>query len=353
MIFRSPLPVSGLHFDVCSEVEVTADVTVNSGSVKQCNFYRNGSRVTLDRRAPYSATLKNLGSGYHEMIVGAVGSDDVEVFSDPIYFVVGDWTQGNRIINGTFDCILTPWRLGNYESGVGTASVDPEAEIDEGGAALVEISNPGTLYWHIQLYQDFPILAGHTYEVYFIAEVPDDKEIYVAFQMDHDPYTNYLEEPVELIGNNAYGPITLESAVDDPSVEFKFMVGGNDVPVYFDDVMILDLNMDPVTSVDKQSAILPDNQLLTGSYPNPFNGQTKIFYHLPAASEVRIQLLNIQGEAVREWQQGMQSAGDHFIHWDGLNQAGQSMPSGLYLYRIQAVNPAASFQAARRLQLIQ
>lgn len=346
-------PVNGAKYAVCTDIEITIDLVVNSGEVEQVNFYRNGRLAAMDKRAPYVGSLKKQGNGYYEFTVGVVGSDEVEIFSDPVFIIIGEWMQGNRILNGNFDCVLAPWVIGNYEGGSGTATIEADAGISEGDAVHVEVNNPGTLYWHIQLMQDFPILAGHTYEVYFIADTPQNKEIYVAFQMDHSPFTNYLELPVEAEGNNEYGPYILEATVDDPTVEFKFMVGGNDVPIYFDDVVILDLNMDPVSDVENKAGLLPQSALVTNNYPNPFNGKTRIFYQLPEQADVVVRLFNIQGEMVRELVNASQSGGHHFIDWDGLNDAGQPLASGTYIYRIEAASTQNSYKVTHRVHLVQ
>ena len=346
-------PVNGSAFETCADIQVTADPVINSGSIQQVNFYRNGIPAAIDRREPYDWNYRNVGNGYYEITAGAVGSDDVEIISDPVFFIVGPWIQGNRILNSQFDCSLAPWTIGQYEGGAATATIDPEAEVAEGGAVYIEINNPGDYFWSVQLMQDFPVLAGHTYEISFVAEVPIDKEITYALQMDHDPFTSYLEESVTLVGNNFYGPYTFECTVDDPTVELKLMISGDDTPVYFDDVMIVDLNMEPVTSVEQDAGLSPENQILTNSYPNPFNGQTKIIYQLPRESGVTIQILNIQGKAVRHLLDETQTAGYHFVHWNGKDDAGQPLASGVYLYRIDAKAPHHQHRVTRRIHLIQ
>ncbi|MBN1780823.1 carbohydrate binding domain-containing protein [bacterium] len=345
-------PASGSWFAVCSAVTVTVDITVNSGSVKQVNFYRNGSLAAMDKREPYEGSLKNLGEGYYEIKAGVLNSEGTETFSDPVYFIVGEWMQGNRILNGQFDCALPPWALGNYEGGTGVATIESEADIDRGSAVHVEITNPGTLYWHVQLMQDFPILAGHTYEISFIAEVPDEKEIYIALQQDHSPYRSYLEMPVNLTGNGYYGPYEFVCTEDDPSVEFKFMIAGNDVPVYFDDVIIKDLNMPEVTSVEKNGPEMPADFVMN-HYPNPFNGMTRITYELPEPADVTVRIYNPGGALVREWENGRQNGGHHELLWDGRGNGYRGLASGVYLVRIEAVSARNVMRTSGKLHLIQ
>ena len=131
------------------------------------------------------------------------------------------------------------------------------------------------------------------------------------------------------------------------------MISADDTPVYFDDVAIIDLDMEPVTAVEKAAGLSPEDQVLTNSYPNPFNGKTKIFYLLPQDSEVGIQICNIQGEIVRHLLAEYQPAGHHFIHWNGTDDTGQPLASGVYLYRIDAKATHQQYQVTHRIHLVQ
>ncbi len=73
---------------------------------------------------------------------------------------------------------------------------------------------------------------------------------------------------------------------------------------------------------------------LAQNYPNPFNPSTKIGFHLQEAGEVRLVIYNLQGQKVRTLLSGTKASGHHLVTWDGRNDAGQFMPSGVYLYRL-------------------
>jgi hypothetical protein len=74
------------------------------------------------------------------------------------------------------------------------------------------------------------------------------------------------------------------------------------------------------------------------NYPNPFNPSTDIAYSLDTASDVRIEIYNVAGQAVRTFDTGYQAAGEHSVNWDGLDSTGAPAASGIYYYRIQAGN---------------
>lgn len=84
----------------------------------------------------------------------------------------------------------------------------------------------------------------------------------------------------------------------------------------------------------KQSEVIPEQVKLLPNYPNPFHGQTTVSYALPEQSEVRLVIYDILGREVRTLVNKQQRAGLHSIQWDGRNNAGQPVASGLYLSRL-------------------
>jgi fibronectin type 3 domain-containing protein len=75
---------------------------------------------------------------------------------------------------------------------------------------------------------------------------------------------------------------------------------------------------------------------LNQNYPNPFNSETAIGYDLPKGSEVKITIYNILGQKVKTLVDEKQAAGHKRITWDGKNNMGQPVGSGMYFYRIEA-----------------
>lgn len=73
---------------------------------------------------------------------------------------------------------------------------------------------------------------------------------------------------------------------------------------------------------------------LDQNYPNPFNPETVIRYHLPQASKVVLKIYNILGEEVKILVDVHQVAGSYTISWDGRNQLGKPVASGIYFCRI-------------------
>jgi len=84
--------------------------------------------------------------------------------------------------------------------------------------------------------------------------------------------------------------------------------------------------------------IAPRSFLLNQNYPNPFNLETTIPYWLSKPSSVKITLYDLLGREIRNIVPGQQSAGYHEIIWDGMDQNGKSVHSGIYLYQLSTKN---------------
>ena len=94
---------------------------------------------------------------------------------------------------------------------------------------------------------------------------------------------------------------------------------------------------------------LPKKFNLLQNYPNPFNASTLISYELPQTGEVILTIYNVLGQQVRIYQPGRQSAGSYSIIWDGRNQEGSSVGSGIYFYRLKAGD---NFNQIRKMTFI-
>ena len=79
---------------------------------------------------------------------------------------------------------------------------------------------------------------------------------------------------------------------------------------------------------------LPDSPQLAQNAPNPFNSQTILAYFLHAPGPARVEVFALSGQRVAVLHQGQQQAGYHRLRWDGRDDAGRSVASGMYLYRL-------------------
>lgn len=89
---------------------------------------------------------------------------------------------------------------------------------------------------------------------------------------------------------------------------------------------------------DKRIAERVNGFRLERNYPNPFNPETVIQFTLPQSVQVRLAVFNMLGQQVRSLIAEDLSAGVHAVKWDGRDEFGQTLTSGVYFYRIDAGN---------------
>ena len=96
------------------------------------------------------------------------------------------------------------------------------------------------------------------------------------------------------------------------------------------------------------SEMAPSETGLLANYPNPFNPATTIRYVLPEQAEVHITVYNMLGQQVRALVNQQDSPGEHEVVWDGCDDSGHPVSSGLYLYRMTA----GDFTQSRKMLLL-
>ncbi|MDZ4183088.1 MAG: FlgD immunoglobulin-like domain containing protein, partial [Candidatus Cloacimonadaceae bacterium] len=78
----------------------------------------------------------------------------------------------------------------------------------------------------------------------------------------------------------------------------------------------------------------PSVTKLMAAYPNPFNPSTNIRYSLKEAGKVRIEIYNVKGQMIRTFENNHNQPGYYQVMWDGRDNSGRAVSSGLYLYRM-------------------
>ncbi|HID39029.1 MAG TPA: T9SS type A sorting domain-containing protein, partial [Calditrichaeota bacterium] len=80
---------------------------------------------------------------------------------------------------------------------------------------------------------------------------------------------------------------------------------------------------------------VPGEFTLSQNYPNPFNPTTTINYTLSKADHVTLTIFNMLGQKVKVLVNEQQATGLHRAEWDGTNEAGNIMSSGIYYYQLK------------------
>lgn len=93
----------------------------------------------------------------------------------------------------------------------------------------------------------------------------------------------------------------------------------------------------PQDDVDSHSeSLLPESLFIYPNYPNPFNSSTTLTFSVTEATHLRLDLLNVQGTVVHTLWNATTSPGHYQVVWQGADQAGHALPSGMYFCRLQS-----------------
>jgi hypothetical protein len=108
-----------------------------------------------------------------------------------------------------------------------------------------------------------------------------------------------------------------------------------------------------VTSVAPTEG-LPTGYSLSQNYPNPFNPSTKITFEIPVSSTVTLKIFNVIGQEVRTLVHGTLPAGKQELVWNGTDDAGRMLASGVYFYSLNALplSGGNAFDEIRKMVLL-
>ncbi len=328
-------PSNRQQFEMCSDILLQADVTITEGEIRNVQFFRGSTNISSDSRAPYEYNWRNVPYGYYRIWARVNDKAGNSLDTEPIFIYVGDVEKGNMLMNGEFTCGGTPWTMNNQPGAAATLQFNSDQEIAQGEAAVVNITEGGTADWHVQLHQAFPIDSGTTYEISFAAMVTEPRTITIEFQENTGSYTIHNSASVALESSDIYGPFIWEAPVTDATNYFRFCLGGSPGTVWIDQVIIYDPRYTAVR--DRRAPVAPvSSRIVSQNFPNPFNGETVIQYELPETADVRVSVYDLRGRQVAGLLTEKQNSGDHFIRWNGQSGTGESLASGVYVYRIEA-----------------
>jgi hypothetical protein len=87
---------------------------------------------------------------------------------------------------------------------------------------------------------------------------------------------------------------------------------------------------------EPENGDVPTTYVLSQNYPNPFNPSTQIRYGLPEASHVTLTIYNMIGQEVVRLVDDVQAEGYHVVRWNGTNDFGNTVSTGMYIFRLTA-----------------
>jgi hypothetical protein len=285
--------------------------------------YTRGSWATVE--------TDMLGQNIDQRIVTIAGYNQTK--NDTVFQWLDAPIKGNMLVNGNFSAGETGWNLTVLGAAQAAGAV-------QNGEYVISISNGGNYAWDINLKQTSLLIEnGKTYHVSFDAYADAPRPIFPLVGKNSDPWTVYS-------GSHTFTLTTSKQTceysftMNDPTdsiARLGFDVGLSTADVYFDNIILSEDSV-PTSIGDDHSepVILPAEFQLLQNYPNPFNPGTTIEYGLPKETNVKIRIYNSLGQMIRKVDGGMQSAGTYRFKWDGRNDRGLQVSSGVYYYQLQA-----------------
>ena len=116
------------------------------------------------------------------------------------------------------------------------------------------------------------------------------------------------------------------------------MKGGGTTSIPIQDIQKLTFSGISTAVGNERLATVIKTFALLQNYPNPFNPSTTIEYQLPKTGNVEIKIFSLNGQLVKTLESTHQIAGTHAVVWDGKNNGGQIVASGLYVYQVAFEN---------------
>jgi hypothetical protein len=124
--------------------------------------------------------------------------------------------------------------------------------------------------------------------------------------------------------------------ISTPSQFTDFDVHNNKLYLSYQDILIC---YDIIYYTENDSyEIVPSNQISSNNYPNPFNPETTISFDLPQRNKVELVVYNLKGQRVKSLINQEIDMGKHKIIWNGTNNHGKQVASGVYYYRLSSGN---------------
>jgi hypothetical protein len=147
---------------------------------------------------------------------------------------------------------------------------------------------------------------------------------------------SYLTNNSLVCMNNpvGYTPYTFIDNKTEPDTTYFYRLSDVDIYGNFNELGVIEISSTEVIEISSRS--LPQKMNLFAAYPNPFNPHTKIKYQLAEDAVVELYVHNVLGQMIRKLVAGVQqSPGNYSFCWDGLDDAGEIMPSGTYIVTIK------------------
>ncbi|MGE5429970.1 MAG: N,N-dimethylformamidase beta subunit family domain-containing protein [Syntrophomonadaceae bacterium] len=179
-------------------------------------------------------------------------------------------------------------------------------------------------------------------EFSYVPGINSRKEALVHYRIDHMPDWMTFDA-----SRNVFSGIPTPEAPMEDSISVAAVDNMGDID--YQAFVLRSASMTALTDNDQQPA---DFELFQ-NYPNPFNGMTKIRFYVKNPARAELIITNLQGQRLRTFKFEEVPKGYHDIMWDGKNESGNTVASGIYIYRITCTTAGADgFNMVKKMAYI-
>jgi beta-glucanase (GH16 family) len=331
-------------------ITIQASASDPDGSVAKVEFYNGFTYLGEDTTAPYSIVWNGVADGCYDVMVrvidnlGGVATDNADItvgtgcgqapylgspFAFPTRIEAEDYDAGGEGV--AYHDVDPTNNGGQYRL---TEGVDVEACSDVGGGFDAGWLRLGE---YIEYTVDAPTAGTYTIDTR-VASLSAGGAFYLAFNGTNQ--TGTVNVP-PTGGWQVWTTVSANATLGAGVQTMRFVPTGGEFNVNYFDISIV------------PTAVLPGGGLsrpaLYPAYPNPFGPSTTIQFALGEASEVDLAVFDVRGRRVRTLVAGRTTAaGQHERVWDGRDESGRAVSTGVYFYRLNAGN----YSETRRMVML-
>lgn len=176
------------------------------------------------------------------------------------------------------------------------------------------------------------------FQRYLNVEQPSYDHAYVKVSTDGTSFTTVWENTSEITDSSwTLQEIDISSIADGASTLYvRWTMGTTDSSWLYSGWNIDDVEIWGLAPEDNLTAVddLPGYKISLGNHPNPFNPMTKVSFAIERDGQAMINIYNVHGQLVRRLVNGNLAAGPHQVTWDGRDEVGLQVGSGVYFARL-------------------